>query len=145
MKATYVWLTRLIALGVVLQAAFIALGTFEIFKAAEDGKVFTEDSDYNAGQILHSIFGVMVIPLLALVLLIISFFARIQGGVKWAAAIFGLIVLQFVLALLSFSAPVIGTLHGLNAFALAAVAGLAGRQAGRSSLAPPQREPAAAA
>src|SRR5439155_2907316 len=79
MKATYLWLTRLIAVGVVLQAAFVAYGTFEILNGASHGKAFTGDSEYNTGQLLHSIFGVMIIPALALILLIVSFFARIPG------------------------------------------------------------------
>lgn len=145
MKATYIWLTRLIALGVVLQAAFVAMGTFEIFNAASDGQAFTEDSDYNAGQILHSTFGLMVIPLLSLILLVVSFFAKVPGGAKLAGAIFGLIVLQFVLALIAFPAPVIGLLHGLNAFVLAGVAGYAGRRAGQSAEAVPGTEATAAA
>jgi hypothetical protein len=141
LRATYVWLSRLIALGVVLQAAFIAFGTFDILKTADDGRAFTGD-DYNTGQVLHSIFGLMVIPLLAIIMLIVSFFARIPGGVKWAGIVFGLVVLQFLLALVSFPVPVLGILHGLNAFALAAVAGLAGRKA---TTAPPSvSEPAAA-
>jgi hypothetical protein len=136
MRATYLWLTRLIAVGVVLQAAFIAYGAFQILNAADHGKAFTGDSDFNTGQLLHSIFGVMVIPVLALILLIVSFFARIPGGAKFAGIIFGLVVLQFVLAFVAFSAPVLGTLHGLNAFALAGVAGYAGRPARQSAPAP---------
>ncbi|HEY3010197.1 MAG TPA: hypothetical protein VGJ63_19340 [Micromonosporaceae bacterium] len=133
MRATYVWLSRLIALGVVLQAAFIAFGTFDVFRTVDDGKAFTgEYDDYNAGQALHSIFGTFIIPLLALILLIISFFARIPGGVRFAAIVFGLVVVQFLLALLSFATPWVGLLHGINAFALAAVAGFAGRQATRA-------------
>jgi hypothetical protein len=128
MKATYIWLSRLIAIGVVLQAMFIAFGMFDIIKAADDGKVYTSTTE-TAGQSLHSIFGSIIIPLLALGLLIISFFARIPGGVKWAAITFGLVVLQFALAAVSFSVPFIGLLHGLNAFAMAAVAGIAGRRA----------------
>lgn len=142
MRATYVWLTRLIALGVVLQAAFVAFGTFDVFKAASDGKAFTEDTDYNAGQVLHSIFGIGIIPLLAIVLLIISFFAGIPGGVTWAAGVFGLVVLQIVLAFAAFPVPVIGILHGLNAFALAGIAGVAGRKAATAA---PSTEAAAAA
>jgi hypothetical protein len=144
MRATYVWLTRLIALGVVLQAAFIAFGTFDIINAADDGKTFTEDSGYNTGQILHSIFGTGIIPLLALVLLIVSFFARIPGGARWAAGIFGLVVLQILLAFLSFPAPWIGILHGLNAFALAGVAGVAGRKAATATPGAPSTEAATA-
>lgn len=133
MKATYMWLSRLIALGVVLQAAFIALGTFAIFNEAEDGKVFTKDSEYNAGQSLHSIFGLGIIPLLALLLLIISFFAKVPGGVGLAGGVFGLVVLQILLAIFSFPAPVIGLLHGINAFVIAGVAGLAGKKANESA------------
>jgi hypothetical protein len=128
MKQTYIWLSRLIAIGVVLQAMFIAFGAFDIVKAIDNGDAFT--SDYrNTGQNLHGIFGTIIIPLLALIFLIISFFAKIPGGAKWAGITFGLVVLQFVLAAISFGAPFIGLLHGLNAFAMAAVAGIAGRRA----------------
>jgi hypothetical protein len=132
MRATYLWLSRLIALAVVLQAAFISFGTFDILKSANDGKAFTADSEHNLGQGLHSIFGVMVIPLLALVLLVVSFFVRLPGAVKLAGAVFGLVVLQILLAFVSFPVPALGILHGLNAFALAAVAGLAGARVGRA-------------
>jgi hypothetical protein len=150
MKATYLWLARLIALGVVLQAAFIAYGTFEIFNDADDGRLFTGD-EYNTGQILHSIFGTGIIPLMALVMLILAFFIKVPRGVPMAAAVFGLVVLQFVLALVSFPVPVIGLLHGLNAFAIAGVAGFAGRPAGQAggpggpdAAAPEAQAPAAA-
>ncbi len=133
MRTTYIWLARLIAIGVVLQAAFVAFGTFEVFNAANDGKVFSEDTDYNAGQNLHAIVGLMMIPLLALILLIVAFFARISGGVRLAGAVVGLVVLQVVLGLVSFEAPIVGILHGLNAFAMAGVAGFAGRQAGQAA------------
>jgi hypothetical protein len=143
MKATYVWLTRLIALGVVLQAAFVTWGTFDVFNTVDDGQAFTEDTDYNAGQALHSVFGLMIIPLLAIVLLIVSFFLKTPGVVRFALIVFGLVVLQIVLAMLSFPAPVLGLLHGINAFALAGVAGFAGRQAGKAPA--PGAPPAAAA
>ena len=43
---------------------------------------------------------------------------------------FGLVVLQIALAFLSFGVtPVLGLLHGLNAFALLAVAAIASRRA----------------
>lgn len=146
MKATYMWLTRLIALAVVLQAAFIAWGTFDIFNAVDDGKAFTgETEDYNAGQALHNTFGIMVIPVLVLLLLIVSFFARVPRGVVLALVVLGLVVLQIVLAFLSFPAPVVGLLHGINAFIIAGVAGFAGRGAGGRPAREPQPEGAAAA
>lgn len=140
MRATYVWLSRLIAIGVVLQAAFIAFGTFDILKEADDGRAYT--GDFNVGQMLHSVLGLIIIPLLAIIMLIVSFFAKIPGGVKFAGIVFGLTVLQILLAFAGFFSPAVGgILHGLNAFALAAAAGLAGRKA---TTAPPSAEPAAA-
>jgi hypothetical protein len=129
MKSTYRVVALLIALGVVVQAMAIALGWFLVLKDVDDGAVFDKNTDFNFGQITHSIFGTMVIPLLAIVLLIVSFFAGIAGGVKWAAIVFGLVVLQIALAFAAWGVPVIGALHGLNALALLAVAGIAGRRA----------------
>lgn len=123
MRTTYQWLARLIALGVVLQAAFIAFGTFDIFNAADDGRVFTSDTAYNTGQTLHSVLGSMVIPALAVALLIVSLFAGIPGGARVAALVLGLVVVQVLLGLVSFSVPWLGLLHGINAVVLAGVAG----------------------
>jgi hypothetical protein len=77
-----------------------------------------------------------------LLLLIVSFFAGIPGGVKWAAITFGVMVLQVLLAYASFPVPILGLLHAINAFALAAVASIAMRQA-RLAGAPPAAAPAA--
>jgi hypothetical protein len=129
MKATYRVLAMLIGAGVVLQAMFIALGWFTAIKDMDDGLVIDKNYEGNIGHTLHGQIGMMVIPLLAIVLLIVSFFAHITGGVKWAAIVFGLVALQITLAFLSFGVPAIGALHGLNAFALLAVAAIAGRRA----------------
>jgi hypothetical protein len=144
MRPTYMWLARLIAIGVVLQAAFIAWGTFDILNAAEDGEVYTGETEYNAGQAMHGMFGLIVIPLLVLVLLIVSFFAKVPGGVRAALIVLGVALLQIVLAFISFPAPVIGLLHGINAFALAGVAGYASRLAAKPSQVPPTPEAAPA-
>jgi hypothetical protein len=132
MRAAYRVLASLVAVGVVLQAMFIALGGFTAIKDIDGGAVFDKNSDLNAGQTLHGTVGMMVIPIIALLLLIVSFFAKVDGGIKWALYVVGLVVLQIALAFLSFSAPVVGLLHGLNAFALAAVASLASRRASRA-------------
>jgi hypothetical protein len=120
MKSTYRVLALLIALGVAVQTMSIALGFFIVLRDKNTGE--------NIGLELHSAVGMMVIPFIALVLLIVSFFAGIAGGVKWAAIVFGLVVLQVLLAFAAFGAPVVGALHGLNALALIAVAGIAGRR-----------------
>jgi hypothetical protein len=130
MKATYRWLATLIAAGVVLQAMFIALGWFTAIKDMDDGLVIDKNYEGNIGHALHGQMGMTVIPLLAIVLLIVSFFAHLNGGVKWAAIVFGLVALQVTLAFVSFGVPAVGALHGLNAFALLTVAALTARRAG---------------
>jgi len=131
MRALYIWLSRLIALGVVLQVLFIAWSAFDIVKNAGDGVPFTEDTEANIGQALHLYVGMMAIPALALIFAIVSFFAKVRGGVALAWVTLGLVVLQIVLAYVSFAAPVVGMLHALNAFAIAAAAGIAGSRAGK--------------
>jgi hypothetical protein len=130
MKSAYRALCHLVSLGVVLQAAFIALGTFGIFHDADNGGAFDKNTDPNFGQVAHTVTGQILIPLVAIALLIVSFFAKLPGGVKWAAIVFGLVVLQILLAFISYAAPVVGLLHGLNAFGLAAIAETAARRVG---------------
>jgi hypothetical protein len=129
MRAVYRVLAGLVAVGVVLQAMFIALGGFGVLKDVDGGAVFDKNSDPNTGQLLHGYFGMMIIPIIALLLLIVSFFAKVDGGIKWALYVVGLVALQIALAFVSFGAPVVGLLHGLNAFGLAGVASMASRRA----------------
>jgi hypothetical protein len=136
MRATYRVLALLIAAGVVLQAAFIAVAWFTVLHDTDSGAVFDKNSE-NWGHVAHGIVGSGVIPLLSIALLILSFFARIPGGVKWAAITFGVVALQFALAAGGFMAPVVGTLHGINAFVLAGVASVAARKARLAETAPP--------
>jgi hypothetical protein len=141
MRATYRVLALLIAAGVVVQAAFIAVAWFQVLHDSDSGAIFDKNSEPNWAYTGHSVVGTLVIPIIALVLLILSFFARIPGGVKWAAITFGVVLLQIVFAFLGFAAPVAGALHGINAFALAGVASVAARQARLAETAPV--EPAA--
>ncbi|HEY3560383.1 MAG TPA: hypothetical protein VGL05_23120 [Kribbella sp.] len=133
MKATYRVLAGLVAIGVVLQAMFIAWGFFTVDKDVDNGAVIAKNSTpESTGLSLHGTMGMMIIPLVALLLLIVSFFAKVDHGIRWALYVVGLVALQITLALVSFGAPVVGLLHGLNAFALAAVASLASRRASRA-------------
>jgi heme A synthase len=129
MRNAYRGLALAIAALVALQAAFIAyfisgLGAWIQEGGTLDASVFSEGSTTEVGGetgiMLHALTGTFLIPLLALILLVISFFAKIPGGVKWAAIVFGVVVLQYALAILSRSAgvPFLGALHGLNALIL---------------------------
>jgi hypothetical protein len=137
MRTTYRVLAMLIAIGVVVQTALIAVAWFAVLHSLDDGTVYDKNSADNWAQALHGTLGMMVLPLIALVLLIVAFFAHIPGGVKWAAITFGVTVLQILLAFLGLAAPVAGSLHGINAFVLAGVASIAMRKARLASTAPP--------
>lgn len=142
MKSAYRVLAGLTCLLVLVQAAAIAFGTFGIISFVEDGNDYTkaigEERAAEAGglgQNIHS-FGAMAIALVAIVLLIVSFFAKIDGGVKWAGIVFAAVLLQWVLAIIAFSAPVVGLLHGLNAFVIFGTAMTAMQRAKSATSAP---------
>ena len=133
MRAAYRVLATLVALGVLVQAAAIAYAWFVVINQLDGGEVLTGDSARNLGHDLHGTVGMMIIPVIALALLVVSFFARIPGGVRLAAIVFGLVVLQVVLAFVSFGAPVVGALHGANAIALLGASIATARRAGETA------------
>jgi hypothetical protein len=137
MKGAYRVFGYLIAAEVVIQAAAIALAVFGLGKWIEDGgtlnKAVMENDDTSIdgviGFAIHGINGTMIIPILGLVFLIISFFAKVPGGVKWASITFGLIVLQVLLGMFAHAVYALGVLHGINAFAVMGVAASAAARA----------------
>jgi hypothetical protein len=131
MRATYRIIGLLIALAVVVQASAIAFGTFGIINEIDRGTVLTSNSDSpNFGPALHAINGTMVIPVLSLALLVVSFFAKVRRGIRWALLIFMVVVVQIFLAFFSFDTPAVGLLHGVNAFVILGLALTAARAAG---------------
>jgi hypothetical protein len=138
----YRFLAFMIAVLVIVQATTIAWGFFGVGNFVDDGgvidKEFLECTDdcqsVGSGDIgfaIHMFFnGLVLIPLTSLVLLIVSFFAKVPGGVKYAGIIFVLVVLQ-VLVWPALSREVgagFGALHGLNAMVILGVAIAAGRK-----------------
>jgi hypothetical protein len=133
MRSAYRGIAHGIAACVVLQATWIALAWFTVLKDTDDGKAFTKNSDPNIGHILHSIFGMGVLPLLGLALLVVSFFVKAPGAVKWAGFTLLAIVVQVVLAFVAFDIPAVGALHGIGAFVVLGVAELAARRLGTAA------------
>ena len=134
MRSAYRVIAHLIALGVVAQASFIAFGWFKVISDVDDGLVIDKDYDGNVGHALHGIVGMNVMPLLGLILLIVAFFAKIPGGVKWAGLTFLAIVVQVVLAFVSFGVPAVGALHGINAIVVLGLALYTGRRVATTAL-----------
>lgn len=121
MRQTYRVVASLIALGVIVQAAAIAFGWFQVITDVENGAVLDENAELNAGHIIHGTNGLYVMPLLGLVLLGVSFAAArsVPGARKWGGIVFLLVILQVVLAFAAFIVtPVLGALHGINALLL---------------------------
>jgi len=134
-------LAGLIALGVVVQAMVIAFGFFTVgHDVEENGKVLSKstfDNGYEpTGLSLHGLIGTLIIPVLALALFVVSFFAKtVSQSVKWAGFVLLAVIVQITLAFLAFAAPVVGLLHGLNAFILLGTAAMASRRAATVSTA----------
>jgi len=85
------------------------------------------------GVLIHGVNGGMVIPVVALVLLGLSFGTKVPGARKWAGIVVGLVVLQVTLGYSQGGLPVLGLLHGTNALLLFAAASHAARLAGRAA------------
>jgi hypothetical protein len=150
MKA-YRFIAYLIAVEVVVQASAIAFALFGLGKWIEDDNGVLNKAVLDAdkgpdftgalGFAIHGINGTMVIPVLALIFLIVSFFAKVPSGTKWASIVLLLVIVQVALGMTAHSVPALGPLHASNAFAILGVAAYAGKHA---TAAPADAAPAAA-
>jgi hypothetical protein len=136
MRGAYRVLALLIPVLVAVQAAAVAVNAFGMFQWVDEGQSLTKavlegDWEWTGawGAILHGVVGMMVIPLIALLLLIVSFFAKLTGGVLAALVVLLDTVVQVGLAFVAFETPEIGALHGLNAFVLFGLAMMAAQRA----------------
>jgi hypothetical protein len=142
-KKAFRILNYVIAAEVMIQAAAIAWAVFGLTKYIDDGGVVNKDKiegdtmlfDGEYGFAIHGINGSILIPLIGLALLIVAFFAKIPGGVRFATILFVLIIVQaFVLPILAGGAPFVGLLHGANALAILGMS-IAGGRMGAAAVA----------
>ena len=137
MRTVYRTLAWLMAAEVLIQAAAIAWALFGLGKWIEGGGVLDKaviESEATAfpeelGFVVHGINGEMVVPALALLLLIVAFFAGLPRGVALAGGVVGLVVVQVLLGMLGHGVPLLGLVHGATALALFTVAVIAARHA----------------
>lgn len=141
MRVTYRVLACAIVVLVALQAAWIALSAFGVINAVESGTVIDQSYEPNIGATLHGIGGVYVVPLVALALLVVSFFAHITGGVRWALFVVLAVALQITLAFVAFGIPGVGVLHGVNAFVILGLAAIAAARVSRTTVQVSSPEP----
>jgi hypothetical protein len=146
MKSAFKVLAYLIALGVVVQAASMVFAVAGLGIWVDDGGTFDKASaeamfegDVTftgvAGFMIHGMNGMMVIPALALITFVVSFFAKVPNGIRNAAAVLALVVLQVMLGLFGHENAYVGMLHGVNALVLFTAALYTGLSAGRSTAA----------
>ena len=133
MRATYRVLAHLIMLGVLVQAAAVAGGWFGTINDVDGGAVVDKNYEGNIGHAVHGIVGMTVMPLLAIALLVVAFFTKLAGAVKWAGFTLLAVAVQITLAFIAFGVPVVGALHGLNAFVIFGCAAYAGRKIAATS------------
>jgi hypothetical protein len=137
LKSVYRVLAYLVALEVVIQAAAVAFALAGLGKWISEGGVLdaaameSESIDFTGvvGFMIHGINGQMIVPLIALLLLISSFFAKIPGGVLWAGLVLLTVVVQVLLGIFGHGTPVLGMVHGAVAFVLFTFAVIAARKA----------------
>lgn len=140
MRNVYRALALIIAAAVAFQAATIAyalsgLGHWVQGGGTLDKAAFESGVEFPGviGFMLHGITGIMVIPVLALLLIIFSFFAKVPGATKWALLVFGVVVLQAALGIFSRTlGPQLAILHGINALILFGVAVTTGMRVRRA-------------
>lgn len=136
MRSAYRVLAYLICVEVVVQAAAMAYAVAGLGAWVEEGGVLDQSAMESeeilfpelVGFIVHGINGMNLIPLIALILLIVSFFAKIPGGVKWAGLVLLAVIVQVLLGIFAGGVPVLGLLHGVNALVLFTLALLAARR-----------------
>lgn len=82
------------------------------------------------GALVHGINGGVVIPVVALILMALSFGAGVPGARKWAGIVLGLVAVQVLLGYSQGGLPALGLLHGTNALLLFGAAVHTARRAG---------------
>ena len=118
MAAVYKYLAGLVFLAVLVQIGFAGYGAFAVAKDTDGGTVNEDRFEDVFG--LHAGFGYLVV-LLGLILLVVALIARHR--IRHTLILFGLLILQVILAWIGFEAPWIGFFHPINAIAIAGLSG----------------------
>ena len=119
MNAVFRYWAWIVWIAIIVQIGFAGYGAFFVASEVEDATV--DEDKFMDGFGLHVGFGYIVL-LAGLVLLILAFAARIgKRRLIPVAALFGLLILQVLLAWFGYEVPAIGFFHPVNAVALAGV------------------------
>jgi hypothetical protein len=137
MRSAFKYLAYLVPVLVLVQAAMIAWAVFGLGNWIDGGGTLNKSAmDSNTfhfaeerGFMIHGINGQMVIPLVTLIVFVLSFFAKVPGGTKFAAILLVDVIVQVFLGMAAHGAPILGMLHGINAFVVAGLGAYLGHLA----------------
>jgi heme A synthase len=134
MRTAYRVLAFAIAALVAIQAAAIGYAVFAQLNWIDGGgtvdKASIDSAPGTAAYIFHALDGGVVL-LIALALLVVSFFAKIPQGVRWAVIVLVTTIVQIALGTLSHMLAPIGAVHGAVALVLFGVAVMAAMRSRR--------------
>jgi hypothetical protein len=140
MQAVYKYWAWIVFVAVCLQIGFAGYGAFYVANKVDDGTV--DQDQFEDGFGLHMGFGYLVV-LLILIFLLIAFAAKVgRQRIIRNAVLFGLGILQILLAWFGSGAPVIGFFHPVNALLIFGLSGsLAWTYWQQSKVAPAASQP----
>jgi hypothetical protein len=130
MRSAFKYLAGLFFVGVVVQVGLAGIGAFHAVNKNDDGPIAKNKASDWFGA--HGIVG-SVLVLVALLLLIVAFIARDKAWRKQAGWLFGLMIVQLVLAAVGSSVWALGFLHPINALAIFALSGMLAHSVWRSN------------
>jgi heme A synthase len=133
MKTVYRVLAYAIAVMVAVQSAAIGYAVFAQLNWMETGgtldkAAFDTGAPGTGAMIFHALDAGFIL-LLSLALLVVSFFAKIPHGVRWAVIVLVCTILQVGFGVLSHLTAVMGAVHGAVALVLFGVAVMAAMRA----------------
>ena len=122
LRSIFKWWVGILFVGVILQIAFAGYGAFYAADKVESAPI--DEDTFMDGFGLHTGVGYLLL-LGGLLLLILALLGRVGRRKVWhSAAIFGLLILQMLLAWFGFEVPAIfGALHPVNALLIVGAVG----------------------
>jgi hypothetical protein len=134
MRTAFRIIASLLSLAVIVQVGMAGYGAYNALDKADDAGSVTKKTIEN-GFDPHGIFGIVVLALMV-VLVLVALFARTH--MRTASILLGLGIVQMLFAIAAESAAWVGFFHGVNALAIAGIAGsLAGNEWREARLASP--------
>jgi hypothetical protein len=119
LQNVYRYWAWIVVVAIILQIGFAGYGAFYAAEAVDDAPI--NDDKFEDGFGIHLGFGYLIV-LLILVFLLIAFAARVGPPRIWQnLSLFGLVIIQVLLAWFGEAVPWIGFFHPINAFLILAL------------------------